>query len=129
MKKRFLLILSVVLLEGILPATAYARQIETLTNFSLPAWQGVVSTSLLTKATTNAPWVINITSLANASSVDTYLANSDGDRRSDYTIVGLGRHEINDWGQANYLYKAVLMNHTSQSSTGYLTGSWSPDNQ
>ncbi len=109
--------------------SAFAREVQTLSSFALPAYQTVVSTGGLTKSTTNAPWVLNITSLSNASSVDTYLANSNGDRRSDYTVVGTGRHEIPSSGQSGYTYKAVLMNHSSQSATGYITGSWSPDNK
>ena len=109
--------------------SVFARQIGTLSAFELPRWQTVVSTNYLTKSITNAPWVVNLTKLDNCSSVDTYLANSNGERRSDYTVVGLGRHEIRSWGQANYIYKAVFMNHDSQWTSGYITGSWSPDNR
>lgn len=125
--KTFLASALVVSAIGVSGIAAMAREIQDLTKFSLPAWKAIVSTSNLVKSTTNAPWVLNITSLSNATTVDTYLANSDGDRRSDYTVVGTGRHEINSNGQAGFKYHAVLMNSKSTSSTGYLTGSWSPD--
>lgn len=89
----------------------------------------VVNTEFLMKSTTNAPWVLNISSLSGATSVDTYLANSDLDRRSNYVVASGGRVEIPSWGQAGYYYTAVLMNSKSSSSNGYITGSWSPDNQ
>lgn len=130
MNKKFrTLFCSALLVCSLTTVGASARSIGQLSSFRLPAWQAVVSTGALTKAITNVPWVLNTTSLSNASSVDTYLANSDGDRRSSYTSVGVGKHEINCSGQAGYSYHAVMMNSTSQSATGYLTGSWSPDNK
>lgn len=132
MKKNLVKILfsGIVAAGMVLPgATVMAKEVGDLTQFKLPAWQSVVSTDELKKSTTNAPWVINITALANAKTVDTCLVNLNGERRSDYTVVGVGRHEIKSTGTAKYPYKAVLMNSKSISKTGYLTGSWSPDNK
>lgn len=106
-----------------------ARSIGDLNNFTLPRWMTVVHTEYFAKSITNAPWVLNISSLSGATSVDTYLGNSDLDRRSDYVVVSGGRIEIPSWGQAGYEYCAVLMNSKSSYSNGYISGSWSPDNQ
>lgn len=129
MNKYFKLLCGGLILSSVFTTGVSARTIKDLDSFRLPAWKAVVKTSAATKSNTNAPWVLNIDDLSNSSSVDTYLANSDGDRRSDYTVVGVGRHEIDSNGQAGYKYRAVLMNHQSSRDNGYLTGTWSPDNR
>ncbi|MCL1853802.1 MAG: hypothetical protein FWF88_12410 [Peptococcaceae bacterium] len=124
-----LLVTLVCMFTLMVPGVLHARQIQNLTSFKLPAYQGIARTSFLTKSTTNANWVMNITALTNATTVHTVLQNSNYENRSDYAIVGPGRYEIRSTGQANYLYCALLMNGKSTSSVGYVTGSWSPDNK
>ncbi|APF26283.1 MULTISPECIES: hypothetical protein [Clostridium] len=120
------LIFSSVLFSAV-SVSAANRKIGELHNFRLPAHQGVVSTGYLTKIRSNSPWVLNVTNLKNTGSVDTYLANSNGSRRSDYTRVGRGRHQISSSATAGYSYKAILMNTKGQTYDAYISGSWSPD--
>lgn len=111
------------------PSTgAFAVTSQTLSSFKLPAYQSVVTTSNIAKQNSNQDWTLNITSLSNASAVDTYLGWSSANSRfSDYVTVGTGTHHISSNGSNLYVYHAVLMNGNSTSSTGYLTGKWSPD--
>lgn len=111
------------------PSTgAFASTTGYLNSFRLPAYQTVVTTSNIDKENSDEDWTLKITSLSNASTVDTYLGWSVANSRfSDYETVGKGTHHISSDGQAGYTYHAVLMNSNSTSSTGYLTGKWSPD--
>lgn len=128
MKLRKILV-NLAIVSMIMGTVGFARQIGTLDHFRLGPWQEIQYTNYLTKSISGAPWVINITELSNASSVHTYLCNSYHERRSDYAIVSVGRHEINSFGQAGYNYCALLMNGDSKLFSGYVTGTWSPDNR
>lgn len=103
---------------------------QILSSFKLPAYQSVVNTSNVQKAYDGGDWSLYISSLSNASSVDTYLAWSAAESRmSDYETVGTGKHYISckSSAGADYVYHARFMNSSSTSKTGYLTGKWSPD--
>lgn len=128
MKKFFKKSISFTLLGiSLIGINAHARSIGVFEDFELPRWQGVTYTICRCKEYSDTPWVLNVDNLSNCSTVDTYLANSDGERRSNYVVVGCTRSEIPSWGKEGYLYKAVLMNSSSKFSIGYINGSWSPD--
>jgi LysM repeat protein len=81
-----------------LPSTAFAtaRNIQQFYGFSLPAYKAVVSTSAQYKIKTNASWVMNITKMTYTNSVSTYLADTSGNRVSDYSNYSGGRLTIKD---------------------------------
>lgn len=133
MKKnlRKLIMVGALSLTMLVPSTGvFAATSQTLSSFKLPAYQAVVTTSNIDKETDGGQWTLKITSLSNATAVDTYLGWTTANiRYSDYETVGTGTHHIDciDSATSPYSYHAVLMNSNSTSSTGYLSGKWSPD--
>jgi len=112
------------------PGVLHAREIQSLNDFSIPAYQGIAYTSQLTKAITNAPWVMNLNPNSNCKEVDTGLINSNGELRSNYARIQKGlRYEIPSSGTAGYWYRAFVMNSKSSCLKSSINGSWSPDNR
>ena len=133
MKKtvRILITLGCILVFSV-PGIAVAKEKQTLTKFTIPAYQGIGYTSQLTKTYTNDPWVIKIDDIGSTviTQLDTGLLNSNGELRSQYARVRvIGRHVIPSTGTAGYWYKAFLMNSNSSWLKTTVSGSWSPDDR